>query len=118
MEDFVQEKLTFDVWCLINPNYRQIVRRVIGNNRRDLARGQLVEDINTHINANKPILLAHGKKLRYWESLTQTKPPWANELYLYQEGHGPESEHTDLCQEHGLHFSGGGECPICAGTHN
>lgn len=113
----MQDKTAFDVWCLINPDFRQIAKRVIFGSRPELTRPEITKEINTHINASKPMLIATGKRLRYWKSLVNQKPPWAHELHLYQSGFAPESEDTAFCEIHSLHYDKGITCPICSGIH-
>ncbi len=111
----MKKKTAFDVWCLVHPDYRQQARRYIAGNRPDLSRSQVTEELNAHINASTPMLIARGKKLRYWVSLSNTRPPWARELHLYQEGFGPTVGETIFCDRHVCRHDAAKSCPICTG---
>ena len=111
------DRTAFDIWCLVQPDYRQIAKRYMCGTRPDLTKVEIGETINTHINARKPLLIARGKKYRFWVSMTKTQPPWAIELHLYQEGFGPETGDTVTCAEHTYHHDANAGCQICADTH-
>lgn len=109
----MQERVLFDVYCLVNADYRQIAKRVLNSNRNDLSATEVAKQLNDHINANTPMLLAKGKKIRYWNSLMKNMPPWANEVYLYVEGLSPDSENLTMCEEHKLYHLADSPCPLC-----
>lgn len=107
----MQEKVSFDVWCLVNADFRQIAKRVLIGNRRDLTSAEVVSQLNDHINADTPMLLAQAKKLRYWNSLIGNMPPWAREVYLYVHGLTPADKGISKCDTHQVHHNG--VCPLC-----
>lgn len=112
----MEDPVRFDVWCTPGPSERDQAISDLLSLRPDEGELKLRAELQAAVNSASPLLTAEGLPWNRAQSFLASKPAWALEVHLFQEGRLP-TEELHHCDSHNLSYGGVLGCHVCTGFY-
>ncbi len=112
----MEDPVRFDVWCTPGPSERDQAISDLLSHRPDEGELKLRAELQAAVNSASPLLTAESLPWNRAQSFLTSKPAWALEVHLFQEGLLPTKE-LQHCSSHNLSYGGVLGCPVCTGFY-